>query len=232
MEYKPPLSFPLGKGEKRFGPVPLYFILYTLYSDMSDQILEQLFESPAKVRLLKLFLRNQKSKFTSSEVRYRTQLKWRIAQSAMEKLRKAGVLKSYARKSSGAKNAEKTYFINPSFLFFDELRNLVLKSSPASKSKIVKRIKGLGRIKLVVLSGIFMRPDRELSRTDLLVVGDDISEKRFQNFLKQLEAEAGCEIQYSLLTSEEFNYRHKMMDRFLRDILERSNETLINKVGV
>ena len=77
-----------------------------------------------------------------------------------------------------------------------------------------------------------MRPDRELSRTDLLIVGDDVSEKRFVNFMKQLEAEAGCEIQYSLLTSDEFAYRRKMLDRFLRDVIERPNEVLVNKLGV
>ena len=219
---------------------------------MSDQILEQLFESSAKVRLLKLFLRNQRSKFTVREARERAQIDVRTAENALERLRKAGVLKSYARRISpdapvkkrttvkdGRKKntvnivkTERTYFINPAFIFFDELRGLVLKSSPASKSRIVKRIKGLGRIKLVVLSGIFMRPDRELSRTDLLIVGDDVSEKRFVNFMKQLEAEAGCEIQYSLLTSDEFAYRRKMLDRFLRDVIERPNEILVNKLGV
>ena len=195
---------------------------------MSDQILEQLFESSAKVRLLKLFLRNQKSKFSASEAHKRVQTEARACRNALERLRKAGVLKSYLRKGQ----REKIYFINPGFMFFDELRNLVLKSSPASKSRMMKRIKGLGRIKLVVLSGVFLKPDRELSRTDILVVGDDISEKRFQRFLKQLEAEVGCEIQYSLLSSEEFQYRHKMMDRFLRDILERPHEMLINKLKV
>jgi len=219
---------------------------------MSDQILEQLFESSAKVRLLKLFLRNQRSKFTVREARERAQIDVRTAENALERLRKAGVLKSYARrmppvspakkkaniKTGGKKvtvktvKIEKTYFINPAFMFFDELRGLVLKSSPASKSRILKRIRGLGRIKLLILSGIFMRPDRELSRTDLLIVGDDVSEKRFWKFMKQLEAEAGCEIQYSLLTSDEFAYRRKMLDRFLRDIIDRPNEVLINKLGV
>lgn len=217
---------------------------------MSDQILEQLFESTAKVRLLKLFLRNENTKFSIREVRDRAQLDLRATENALERLRSAGVLKSYERKattisadkrkvSKGAKGrkeniskSEKNYFVNPAFMFFDELRGLVLKSSPSSKSRILKRIKGLGRIKLVVLSGIFMRPDRELSRTDLLIVGDDISDKRFGKFIKQLEAESGCEIQYSLLTSDEFSYRRKMLDRFLRDVLERPNEILINKLGV
>ena len=117
-------------------------------------------------------------------------------------------------------------------MFFRELRDLVLKSSPASKSKIMNRVQGVGRVKLLVLSGIFMRPERDLSRSDIFIVVDDLSEKRFTKFLKALEAEAGCEIQYSVMTSEEFSYRHKMLDRFLRDILERPHEVLINKLGL
>lgn len=195
---------------------------------MNDEMLEQLFESLAKVRLLKLFLRNQKLKLSVSEACVRSQLDARASKTALEKLRKAGILKSYSHNLHQAR----IYFINPAFTFFEELRNLVLKSSPASKTRIVQRIRGTGRIKLLVLSGVFLKPDRELARTDLLVVGDDVSEKRFQNFLKELEAEMGCEIEYSLLTSDEFRYRHEMLDRFLRDIFEHPHEMLINKLGV
>ncbi len=204
---------------------------------MSGQILEKLFESQAKVRLLKLFLRNEKSKFTTSEVEEKSQLDHRTAVLALEKLRDAGVLKAYthfgvrsAKVSRGKQ--EKTYYINPHFIFVGEMRSLVLKSSPASKSRILNKVKGTGRIKLAILSGIFLKPDRELSRTDLLVVGDDMSEKKFLKFLKQLEAEVGCEIQYSVMDSDEFAYRRKMLDRFLRDVLERPHEVLINKLGV
>lgn len=200
---------------------------------MSDQILEKLFESPAKVRVLKLFLRNEKSKFTTSEIKKRTQLDSRSVITALDKLRDAGVLKAYSHFGKKKKGKEeKTYYINPSFIFVNEMRSLVLKSSPASKSRILKRIKGTGRVKLLVLSGIFLKPDRELSRTDLLVVGDDMSEKKFYKFLKQLEAEVGCELQYSLLNSDEFSYRRKMLDRFLRDVMERPHEVLINKFGL
>lgn len=201
---------------------------YTRMIMMNDIMLEQLFESLAKVRLLKLFLRDQKGKFSVSEACARSQLDARSCRLALEKLRKAGLLKSYSHNS----NQARIYFINPSCIFFEELRNLVLKSSPASKTRIVERIKGTGRIKLIVLSGVFLKPDRELARTDLLVVGDDVSQKRFENFLKELEAEMGCEIEYSLLTSDEFRYRHEMLDRFLRDILEHPHEILVNKLGV
>jgi len=196
---------------------------------MSDQILEQLFESTAKVRILRLFLRNPKIKFSAQEARSKIQLDSKACRNTLEKLRNMGFLRVSYRKRP---KPEMIYFINSKFMFFDELQSLVLKSSPTSKTRLLNRIRGLGKVKLIVLSGIFLKPERELSRTDLLVVGDDISQKRFENFLKQLEAEAGCDIQYSLLSSDEFNYRRKMMDRFLRDILERPHEKLIDKIGV
>lgn len=196
---------------------------------MSDQVLEQLFESPAKVRLLRLFLRNPKEKIAVADARLRAQLDLRSCQNTLEKLRKAGLLRiSYRKKPK----PEKIYFVNPGFMFMDELTSLVLKSSPTSKTRLVNRIKGLGRVKLLVLSGIFMRPDRELSRTDLLIVGDYVSKRRLERLLGELEAEAGCQIQYSLFTSDEFQYRRKMMDRFLRDILEHPHEKLIDRLGV
>ena len=196
---------------------------------MTDQILEQLFESQAKVRLLRLFLRNPTVRFSALEIRQKIQMDPRPSKSALDKLQDVGFLRISYRKNP---KPEKIYFMNTNFTFLDELQNLVLKSSPASKSRLISRVKGLGRIKLLVLSGIFIKPEREFSRTDMLIVGDDISQRRFDRFLRDLEAEAGCEIHYSLLNSDEFAYRRKMMDRFLRDILERPHEKLIDKVGV
>lgn len=196
---------------------------------MTDQILEQLFESQAKVRLFRLFLRNPKDRFSVREISKRIQADSRSSKNTLGKLHEAGFLKVSYRKSP---KPEKIYFLNPKFIFLDELQGLVLKSSPASKSRLLNRVRGLGRVKLLVLSGIFIKPERELSRTDMLIVGDGISQKRFETFLRNLEAEAGCEIHYSLLSSDEFSYRRNMMDRFLRDILERPHDKLIDKLGV
>ena len=48
--------------------------------------------------------------------------------------------------------------------------------------------------------------------------------------MKNLEAEAGTEIDYAVFDNEEFQYRQKMFDRFLRDILEKPHKKLINKI--
>ena len=123
------------------------------------------------------------------------------------------------------------YGLNPNFIFFDELRNLVLKSSPSSRSKMVKRIISLGRVKLAVVSGIFLNLEIPAA-ADLLVVGEDIDRRRLRSFLRDLESEVGTEVAFSLMDREEFEYRRRMFDRFLRVLLEGPHEVLIDKIGL
>ncbi len=191
---------------------------------MHEQILEKLFESPAKTRLLKLFLRNTKTLFSMSEIKKRTQLDARAISKQLDIFRSIGLVKVITRKK------EKVFGVNPAFAFYNELSNLVLKSSPASKDKMTTRIRGLGKVKMAVLSGIFMEENRGNRRVDILLVGDAISDRKLASFIKSLEAEAGTSISFAVLSNEEFVYRYKMFDKFVHDILEKPHEKIINKL--
>ena len=128
------------------------------------------------------------------------------------------------------------YTLNPEFEFFGELRGLILKSSPAEKDKMIKRISGLGRVKLAVASGIFLNNkdsiDTQNSEVDLFIVGDDIDKHKLNSFLRSLEAEVGKELKFGLMEKEEFEYRYGMFDRFVRVLLESPHDKLINKLGI
>lgn len=142
-----------------------------------------------------------------------------------------------ARHSGSAKIVRQTHgkklMLNPDFEFFYELRDLILKSSPAEKGKMISKIAGLGRIKLAIISGLFLNRSNEHSEAaDLLMVGDDINRRKLNIFLKSLEAEVGGEIKFTLMDKEEFRYRLAMFDRFVRVLLEGPHEKLINKLGI
>src|SRR3989344_2595898 len=127
------------------------------------------------------------------------------------------------------------YALNPNFEFFGELRGLILKSSPAEKDKMIRRINSLGKIRLAVISGIFLNKnstDTVESDVDLFVVGDDINKARLRTFLKSLEAEVGKELKFGLMDKDEFQYRYNMFDRFVRVLLEGPHEKLINNLGL
>ncbi len=197
---------------------------------MSEQILEHLFDSPAKVKLLKLFLRNPSRFFLLAEIVVKSQVNSRVAKKQMKGLLSIDFLRQKRIKTNRRKGIKGgLYFgVNPMFDFYSELSSLILKSSPTSKEKMLRRILRLGRIKLALISGVFLNTDN--SRVDLFLVGDNISNGKLQHFLADMEAEVGREIEYAAMSTKEFDYRFHMFDRFVRDILEKPNEKLVNKL--
>lgn len=123
--------------------------------------------------------------------------------------------------------------LNTDFEFFYELRDLVLKSSPAEKDRMVERLNKLGRIKLAIISGVFINKENlDPLITDLLIVGDDVDRRKLRAFLRATEAEVGKEIRFTVMDKEEFQYRLAMFDRFTRVLLESPHEKLINRLGI
>ncbi|MEK7600573.1 MAG: hypothetical protein AAB463_01250 [Patescibacteria group bacterium] len=131
-----------------------------------------------------------------------------------------------------------TYVVNKEFAFFNELHSLILKPSPAERGELMRRIASLGRVKLAVISGVFLNtPDQTAlidtnAPTDLFLVADDYSKQKLSAFLKALESEVGKEIKFGIMDREEFMYRFGMFDRFVRVLLEGPHEKLINKLGI
>ncbi len=212
-----------------------------------EQTLEKLFESIPKVKILRLFMRNTEYEFTFTELVTRSQVRARQAKAELKKLLRLGIVENkmsriqseIRRKSRPRKKLpeiiQKTkkarvFYANRDFPLLEELRNLVTRASVASRKKLHHQIKGLGKVKLAVLAGIFINNDR--SRTDLLLVGDGIKRGKLDNFLSRVESELGRPLQYTVMDTHEFKYRLDMYDRFLRDIIEYPHEKLINKLHI
>lgn len=210
-----------------------------------EQFLEKLFESVPKVRILRLFMQNPELFFTFREITQRSRIKPSLAKTQLKKFIKIGLIK---QKTGNVQrelkinrgNEQKTilkshktqfYGVDPKFDFLKELKDLIIKSSITSKKKLLKYIKNLGNVKLAVISGVFMK-NNSASRTDLLIVGDNITRIKIENFLSKIESEIGKSIHYTLMDMDEFKYRINMYDRFLRDTLEYPHEKLINKIGI
>ena len=136
---------------------------------------------------------------------------------------KDGTIKIKKKKFNG-------YFLNALFPFVHALRNLVLNAAPVDKEAMIKEINTIGRIKLVVFSGIFT--NHENSRVDLLLVGDSMKETKLDKVLKNIEADIGKEIVYAVFKTDDFMYRLGMYDRFIRDILEYPHEKAVNKLNI
>ncbi len=194
----------------------------------SKDTLDNLFGSRTRVKILKFLFRNYPGDFAVEELAKRIQETYSATKQEMEALAKLRLVKKI--KSSKVK-----YSLNPNFEFFSELKALILKASPAEKNKMVAKILKLGRIKLALVSGVFLNNDgivTDNSAADLFIVGDEINKDKLRIFLKALEAEVGREIKLSIMDKEEFDYRYGMFDRFVRVLLEGPHEKIINKLGL
>lgn len=185
-----------------------------------SEILEELFNSKTRAKVLKLMFRNAEQGFRVQEVSERARVDYFAARRELNKLHKIKII-NYRNKA---------FSINPQFKFFKELKNLILKSTPISKEKILDKLKKVGKIKLIILTGVFLNVDN--ARVDLFLVGEGISQNKLKTFLQNLQAEVGKEIDYVVMDTNEFKYRKNMFDKFVLDILEGPKEILWDRIGV
>jgi DNA-binding MarR family transcriptional regulator len=187
-----------------------------------SEILENLFGSKAKTRLLRFFLQNPEQEYSLSEIAKRNMLKSPAVRSELENLRK---IKFVIRRT---KQGKRSYILNQSFAFYPELKNLISKDNIYPQSKSLSKVKGIGNIKLAVISGAFINYSK--SKADMILVGDGISRAKLRNLMNSLEAEIGKEVDFVLMSGEEFKYRLNMLDKFILEFLEGPHEEVINKI--
>ncbi|RJQ37301.1 hypothetical protein C4552_01205 [Candidatus Parcubacteria bacterium] len=200
--------------------------------------LDAIFASPARARLLKLFLMNPEAKYSAVEGAKQTRLGNARFAAEAKRLVKLGILQRGmqrllipARGRTRAKHVRvEVFWAHREYSLFPELRGLIVKSAPHAKGQLAARVRRLGNVKLAVLAGAFI--DNPESRVDLFLVGDGMRQSRMKTFIQWLEGEVGKELNYVAMSTQEFKYRMDMYDRFVRDILEFPHETIINKLGV
>ena len=191
-------------------------------------ILEKLFGSVARVKVLRLFLLSPEKVFSSKDASKILRISSRAVSTEIRFLNTIGFLK---KKPKG-------FHLSQTFPFILAMRNLLITASPVSREKMLQFFQSRGKIKLVALGGIFSEDltavgaaPEDNSKLDLVVVGT-LKKNQVESFIKTLESEIGKELNWTSLTQLEFEHRMSMHDKLLRDLFDFPHEFLINKLGV
>ena len=210
-------------------------------------VLDQLFNSKARVRLLRFFLRNSDHFFDMKEIAKRTKVasstlnkEIKLLQSIefiFEKETESTSVKSKKRKVQRRSSKNVVFGLNESFKLLKDLRGLVFGEGFVDQDELESIIGKIGKVKFATVSGVFLSSDKEMSRqgrnrVDLFIVVDDVEKTKLKTALQSIEAEIGKEVVYSVLSVDEFNYRRDMFDKFVYDILDSPREDIINKIRV
>lgn len=169
---------------------------------------------------MKLFLFNPEICFGKSEIISKTKTSQTHVNRELKLLSDISLIK---KRSKG-------YNLNQEFGFLKQLKNLLINNEPLQQGDIVKRIGKTGRIKLIIVSGVFIQSDD--SRIDLLVVGDEIKERALKSVVQTMESEIGKELKFTSLKTEDFKYRHSICDRLIRDVLDYPHDIVVDKIGL
>lgn len=202
------------------------------------ELLSRLLGGIDRVKIMRLFLHNEDIIFSLHDIVERTKSKGAIARKELTALVGIGFLekkktKTYVSNGAGKKSSSKmkeviVFKLNPAFPHTQALKDLLFDFQSLDKKELASRFKMIGRIKLFIVSGIFIGETK--SRVDILIVGESIKKQKAENVIKVLSAELGREVVYAIMDGEEYEYRYKMYDKFLRDILDMPHEAVIDKI--
>lgn len=189
------------------------------------KVLDIIVGSETRARVLKFFFRHNNESFRIGEVARLIRQNYNTTASFVEELEKVGVLKRTKGSGTGS-----FYAINTQFTNYSALKDLTLQLFPLSTTETGEQIKKTGRIRLALLSGVFLNQDG--TTIDLFIVADDVEEDKLKEFIAELEAQVGKEINYTSMDTAEFTYRYNIYDRFVRNIIKRPGIRLVNNLSL
>ncbi len=186
-------------------------------------MLEYLFGSKTRLKLLRLFFSHPEEKFYVRELSRRLGAQINSIRRELGHLLEAKII--IFNEIEGDKR--KYFCLNPDGVINSELQSLLLKAQIWGEKQLVEAIKNLGNVDYLVLSGRFTGVKD--SPADLLIVGN-ISRKELASLVRLFEKEFGNEARYSVMTLKEFIYRRDVADKFLSDLLEKPHLVAVDKI--
>jgi hypothetical protein len=184
-------------------------------------ILEDIIISRVRVKMLVLFLSNPGTIFHVREIVRRVAEEINAVRRELAHMEKAGMVSKEQRANRLFYNFRKDY---P--LYYD-LMELVGKTSGLGWEIIRNRVK-LGKVKFAMISGRYIRnlPKASSTDVDVLIVGNIVLPELAQ-IVRTEETKKTCELNYTVMTEEEFTFRKKRHDPFVLEILSGSRVMLL-----
>lgn len=182
--------------------------------------LEQLVNSKNEAAILSFFLFAPNRSFSPIEISKRLQIPYLKTIYILNYFSEQGHLKNFSKKN------KKYYLLNPKHKLLPEIQSFLLKQGRKYEDELFFAIKRLGDLTGAYLSGIFVGlPSLPV---DLLLVGK-INLGKLEKFLLDAEKMMGQEINYAIMTTEEFLVRKNTFDRFIKDIFDYKHLVIVEK---
>lgn len=212
-------------------------------------MIEQLFGSKTRVKLLQLFYSNPNRAFYVREITRKIDEQINSVRRELSNLLSIGII------TSDPTQNRLYYEVNQKFEHYQPLAMIFggmevpaaakpAKKDTAKKAEaeaepepvapkadvstehpMAKSFRAIGKVDVALLTGQFTRD--ESAGIDVLIVGA-VSEAKVDKFMAELEQAEKKELRYTLLPTDNFKYRLEINDRFLSNVINAKKQVIIN----
>ena len=193
-------------------------------------MIDSLFGSKTRVKLLYLFLNNPEKSFYVREITRMIDEQINSVRRELANMVSVGIVQQDAIDNKLYYSVNEDYpYIKPLAAIFSDKNT----EGGAGAAGGVSWKDSLGRmrgLRLAIISGKLVVGSS--SAVDLLLVGDDMSAVTIKNLVKKIEKDRKIEINYAVISYDDFYYRMSVKDRFIMDIIRNKHSVLVDTENI
>jgi len=193
-------------------------------------MIDALFGSKTRVKLLHLFLNNPGQPFYVREITRKIDEQINSVRRELSNMLEVGIITS-----DNADN--KLYYqVNQRYDYYVPMRaifaNVVNDGAVAAKAEDIPTdeynvlLSSIAGVRLAIFAGVLVRGSA--APIDILLVGN-LAAAKVKSVVKEIEKSEGRDINYSVLPYDEFYYRLSVKDKFITEILNSKHQVIIDK---
>ncbi|MDP3994684.1 MAG: hypothetical protein Q8P91_02550 [bacterium] len=181
--------------------------------------------SKVRIKIIELFFSDIKEMYHVRGIVREISEEINAVRRELERFEKCGLLKKESRGN------RIYYWLRDDYPFFGDLLSMVAKTSGLGAAVIAAKNR-IGKVSFVMFSGEFARrvSQKHDGEVDILVVGEVVLPE-LATLIRAEESKRGKEINYTVMSREELEFRKKRRDPFLSGILAKSRIMIIGDEG-
>lgn len=197
-------------------------------------MIDALFGSKTRVKLLHLFLNNPGQSFFVREITRKIDEQINSVRRELSNMLEVGIITSDSsdNKLYYQVNQRYEYYVALKAIFGDgpvDIEDTPVKSSDTSVDKYTPLLREISGLRLAIFAGVLVRGST--TSVDILLVGN-VAPQKVKSLVKEVEKSEGREINYSVLPYDEFYYRLSVRDLFITEIIKGKHKIIIDKDNI
>lgn len=195
-------------------------------------MIDALFGSKTRVKLLHLFLNNPGQQFYVREITRKIDEQINSVRRELSNMLEVGII------TSDSSDNKLYYQVNQRYDYYVPLR-AIFSNTPIDIIPVANEDTSIGEygpmlhsisdVRLAIFAGVLVKGSA--TPIDMLLVGD-IAPAKVKALVKDIEAGEGREINYSVLPYDDFYYRLSVRDKFITQIINGKHVVVIDKDNI